>query len=503
MRDLEPFRSLPRVDRSILGPRGRRSLDIDAVTAVHEEVEVDLARSPALARSTAAPPFEGLERAEQRESSGLRVAGIALDVDRDCRVAELGLVGHAPGRGRIQSRDVAHSDAGKGIQRVDRVGDGRVGIAEVRPEADVGADPRSRRHRIEPYYPAMAPEVDVAILHLEAAADAGPLTRATAAARLDNAERHRSGFRAAGASRVDVLAGPPDGRSFGERVRDVVADIGEGGLVILGSGAIPLATTADRRELVAVASSDAPRALTNNEYSADVIAVSRARSVLTRVPDLETDNALPRWLEEVAGVSVEDRRGRRRLGIDIDGPLDLVVLGPGWASALGAGDAERVHASLDGVRRVTADAGGELLVAGRVSASNLAWLESHTQSRTRALVEERGLRTRRASQRPAASVLGALLDRDGPASLGDHLAGLADAAIVDTRVLLAHRFGADEKGWPIAEDRFASDLLLADRIADPWLRELTASAAGVSIPVVLGGHTLVGPGLPLALGPRR
>jgi hypothetical protein len=100
-------------------------------------------------------------------------------------------------------------------------------------------------------------------------------------------------------------------------------------------------------------------------------------------------------------------------------------------------------------------------------------------------------------------VLGALLDRDGPASLGSHLARLADAAIVDTRVLLAHRFGADEAAWPIAEDRFASDLLLADRIADPWLRDLTASAAEAPIPVVLGGHTLVGPGLPLALGRRR
>ena len=349
----------------------------------------------------------------------------------------------------------------------------------------------------------MTAEVDVAILHLEAAADAGPLTRATATARLQNAERHRSGFLEAGADRASVLAGAPDGRSFGERVSDLVADIGEGGLIILGSGAMPLATTGDRRELVAVATSEVPRALTNNHYSADVIAVARARSVLGPVPDLETDNALPRWLEEVAGVPVADRRTRRRLGIDIDGPLDLVLLGRRWASALGAGDAERAHASLDGVRRVAADPGGELLVAGRISASNLAWLESHTQSRTRALVEERGLRTRRAGQRPAASVLGAVLDRDGPASLGEHLALLADAAIVDTRVLLAHRFGADEKGWPIAEDRFASDLLLADRIGDPWLRELTASAADASIPVVLGGHTLVGPGLPLALGPRR
>ena len=70
------------------------------------------------------------------------------------------------------------------------------------------------------------------------------------------------------------------------------------------------------------------------------------------------------------------------------------------------------------------------------------------------------------------------------------------AAIVDSRVLLAHRLGADEARWPAAEDRFASDLLLAERIADPWLAELTTSAAAATIPILLGGHTLVGTGRP-------
>ena len=105
-------------------------------------------------------------------------------------------------------------------------------------------------------------------------------------------------------------------------------------------------------------------------------------------------------------------------------------------------------------------------------------------------------------QRPARSVLGALLERDGPAALGGILTEVGEAAFVDTRVLLAHRLGVDEAGWPTAEDRFASDLLLHERIADPWLRDLTRSAAESPIPVVLDGHTLVGPGLRLAIGRR-
>jgi hypothetical protein len=94
------------------------------------------------------------------------------------------------------------------------------------------------------------------------------------------------------------------------------------------------------------------------------------------------------------------------------------------------------------------------------------------------------------------------VDRDGPGALGRLLAELGDGAIVDTRVLMAHRFGADEAGWPPAEDRFAGDLLLPDRIADPWLRALIAGLRDAPIPVLAGGHTLVGPGIRL-LAARR
>jgi hypothetical protein len=169
-----------------------------------------------------------------------------------------------------------------------------------------------------------------------------------------------------------------------------------------------------------------------------------------------------------------------------------------------------VRDRLAALRTLAGDPAAELLVAGRTSAADLRWAERHTRSRTRALVEERGLRTAamgealgRPNRRPARSALGLLLDRDGPGSLGAHVAALADGALVDSRVLIAHRFGADERGWPPAEDRFASDLLLADRVGDPWLAALTASAAGAPVPVLLGAHSLVGPGLALALGRRR
>jgi hypothetical protein len=318
-----------------------------------------------------------------------------------------------------------------------------------------------------------------------------------------------------------VLGGPPDGLTFGARIRALVRADRPAGLVVLGSGAIPLSTSTDTAAFVAAAATERPVALTNNRFSADIIAVAYAEA-LVDLPDLPGDNALPRWLTEVAGYEVRDLRRRWRLGYDIDGPLELILLGdPGNPPAL---NLVTLRARIDAVRAAAADRRAELLVAGRTSASTLAWVERTTAARTRAFVEERGLRAASslaqgpggdagtiqstdgptlASSRPPASLLGLLLDRDGPESLGEHLAGLADAAVLDSRVLLAHRLGADETAWPPAEERFASDLLLPDRIADPWLRALTAAAVSGPIPILLGGHSLVGPGLRLLLGARR
>jgi hypothetical protein len=360
--------------------------------------------------------------------------------------------------------------------------------------------------------------VTVLVLHPPLPADAGPLAAVLDAARRELTTRHIAAFGAAGAASV-FLVEEARAESFGARLRRLAAATHTSGLVVLGSGAMALARPADYRAFVAAAASDQPGALANNRYSADAVAVAGA-AVLRDLPDLPADNALPRWLEEVAGYRVDDLRRRPRLGFDLDSPADVVIAGgPLPAAAKGSPFGARLAA----VRSVLADRRAELTVAGRVSSGTLLALERRAACRVRALVEERGLRaasrlaqggarsstaagagSRRSAapasgshDRPPASVLGLLLDRDGPEELGRLLARLGDAAIVDTRVLLAHRLGADEGAWPPPEDRFASDLLLPDRISDPWLRAVTVGAVEAPIPVLLGGHTLVGPGLRL------
>jgi hypothetical protein len=349
--------------------------------------------------------------------------------------------------------------------------------------------------------------VTVLILHPRLPPDAGPLAGALDAARRDLARRHAAAFRAAGAATTRLVeeAGV---EPFGARLRRLAAAVATPGLVVLGSGAMALARRADHRAFVAAAASETPGALANNRFSADVVAVAGA-AVLRDLPDLPADNALPRWLEEVAGYPVADLRRRPHLGLDLDSPADVILAG----GALPATAQDSLlPARLVALRSVMNDRRAELAVAGRTSAATLVALERRCACRVRALVEERGLRAASPlaqaggegaiPARPPVSVLGLLLDRDGPEALGGLLARLGDGAVVDTRVLLAHRLGAVEAAWPAPEDRFASDLLLPHLIADPWLRALTAAALAAPIPVLLGGHTLVGPGIRL-LAERR
>ncbi len=339
------------------------------------------------------------------------------------------------------------------------------------------------------------------ILHALPDAGAGPLVSAFAAQRRANADAQALGFVAVGAE-SRVISVPGDRAAFGARLRALATDHPGSGLIILGSGSTPLATRADRAAFVAAADGQLDGSvLVNNRYSADILAIP-AGVDLRGLPDLGADNAVPNWLSG-QGIAVRDLRGRWRLQVDLDSPADVLLMqGRGTADRPPADPiAQRFTAAAMRVSAVAGDPAAELLIAGRTSADTLRWVERRTASRTRALIEERGMKTARPDQRPTRSTLGLHLDRTGPAGLGSLIEGLADAAIVDTRVLMAHHFGRDEAGWPVAEDRFASDLLLHERIQDPWLRELTESAEAASVPVLLGGHTLVGPGIRLLLRP--
>jgi CTP:molybdopterin cytidylyltransferase MocA len=353
----------------------------------------------------------------------------------------------------------------------------------------------------------------VVVFHRPAEAASPPLTRLLATAREALLDHQRRLFERARADRVVVVTDLSG--TFGERLAALAHQLGRRrGVVVLGSGAVPLLRAADAARLVAFAAGHGQGALTNNRYSSDVCAVTDT-AVLRGLPPLPSDNPLPRWLAEQRGYRVRELPGRWRLGLDLDGPLDLALLRhdrrtPGVLRALADVAGVTVPRSEE-LGNVLADPRAELLVAGRTSAASLRWLERHVACRVRAVVEQRGIRAAspraladgpggRARTGPSlrtASIAARVLAAGSPRELGAVVATFADAAILDTRVLLADRLGIDERTWPSPEDRFASDMLRPAEVRDPWLAALTAGAADARVPVLLGGHTLVGPGLRL------
>ena len=328
-------------------------------------------------------------------------------------------------------------------------------------------------------------------------------------------------FGAQGAAVAPLLPErPPDGGAFhwgrwfvaaaraaldGRGTLDAIGYAGAGSLALLADEALDELLSPLAGEVVA-----------NNRWSADAFVVAgdleRALDALGACP---TDNAAVRTLE-AAGYAVRDIVTAPWARFDVDTPLDLALLRtagrlPGTRRPSGAVGRFLAMAQLPGGRglevphlaalgAVIRDRDAELVVAGRVPTATLAHLETETACRTRAFVEERGMRSARGTGRPR-SLLATLMDRTSPADLIAELTRLGDAVVLDTRVVMAALArSADAAAWPPEEDRFASDFGDHARVGAPWLAELTAAAAAASVPVLLGGHALVSDGMHILVG---
>jgi hypothetical protein len=276
-----------------------------------------------------------------------------------------------------------------------------------------------------------------------------------------------------------------------------------------GAGSLALLDDGDMDDLLSPIPGEA---VGNNRFSTDAFVVAGdldgALSALATCP---TDNAAARTLE-AAGFAVRDLGTRPFSRFDVDTPLDLALLRlatrlPKSRSVDASVRSFLEMAQLPGGRsleipnlaaisEVMRDRTGELVVAGRVPASVLSYLERETAGRVRAFVEERGMRAAR--EFAPRSLLGALVRRSSPAELIAELERLGRAVVLDTRVLMADLAGSSEEtGWPPAEERFASDFLDPSRITTAWLRELVEAARASETPILLGGHALVSDGLRL------
>jgi CTP:molybdopterin cytidylyltransferase MocA len=286
---------------------------------------------------------------------------------------------------------------------------------------------------------------------------------------------------------------------FGPRLADLIERSDLDRVVYLGGGSLPLLDTPDLADIARCI--DPNTAVTNNAFSSDLIAFPVTDAVLEAIRTTERDNALARALEESAGLTLEELPRTVATQMDIDTPSDLAVLaltGEGQAARPGGPRLRDYLSSLDldlaryaRVLPLFTDREAQIVVAGRVGSHSWRYLERETACRVRLFAEERGLEAEgRADDRSARSLLGFYVEAAGIERFFEVISELGDAALIDTRVLLAHfAFNATR------EDRFLSDLGRYSEIADPFLRDFTHVATEAPIPIILGGHSLMSGGL--------
>ena len=277
---------------------------------------------------------------------------------------------------------------------------------------------------------------------------------------------------------------------FGDEVRGIARERHLDRVCTIGAGAGALFTVAELRALREELEASEALVLSNNYYSADLVAFTPA-SALDVIDLPTTDNPLPRRLHQQGGLSSRQLDRSAATLLDVDTPADAAVLKrhpacPQELMSLDTWDRE-LGARIDALMRLVVTPDKELVVAGRVGAPVWTFLESQTASRVRMLAEERGMQAAgRDVSGEARTALGFLYQQIGATAFFARMGELGDGMLFDTRVLFAHL------GWrPSGNDRFSSDLFRSNDIREPALREFTAAASAAPYPLLLGGQALV------------
>jgi hypothetical protein len=282
---------------------------------------------------------------------------------------------------------------------------------------------------------------------------------------------------------------------FGRRLAELIQRYRAERVLYAGAGSAPLMSPPAWQEVLDGFASSDHVVFTNNLHSSDWVAFQPAQTVVPLVADQDRDNGLAWVLANEAGLRERAMPPTAASRFDIDTPADLLIARahPGVAPHLRAmlSKLEWPAATVEGVLEVMQKEGGHLAVIGRSSSTAWAALERETMCWVRLFVEERGMiASGRMARGEARSLLADYLERVGPAEFFSALGSMAEAVLLDSRVILGAR-GL----WPPAVDRFNADLLRWEEVREPFLRSLARAASEAGIPMIVGGQSVVAGGL--------
>jgi len=289
---------------------------------------------------------------------------------------------------------------------------------------------------------------------------------------------------------VSLNTDAPSSFHFGRELQKTIAQNNIDKAFCLNGASCPLVTVQELEMICSKLQESVNTVLTNNIQSADLVA-------FTVPPNIEkaqlpaTDNSLAMVLRDSLGMHMELLPQTLGLLFDIDTPTDILVLGAGPYAGnytrKAIDDCKLDYKKINEAKNILNDEYRDIALIGRVGAPVIERLNSVLKLRLRVFSEERGMKALgRIDENKVISLLGLLIDRIDPEQFFSYLSQVADCAFIDSRVLMYHyKFKICDK------DRFLSDLGLWESVEQPWLRSFTRAAENCSIPVILGGHSLV------------
>jgi hypothetical protein len=277
----------------------------------------------------------------------------------------------------------------------------------------------------------------------------------------------------------------------GRQLAQIVQQFGGRHLLCFGGGSAPLLGDDNLEQLIGRLVASDGLVVTNNRFASDWAGWVPAATVSHWIDRLPQDNMLGWVLSSEAGLPVASLPPSAASRLDIDTPTDLLVL------RLHRGTRRHLRAYLEQLPldsaplaeavAVLATPASRVFIAGRFGPDAWAALNRVSQCWLRVVAEERGMvSSGRLARGEVYSLLAEQIELAGIEAFFERLAQQADAAFIDSRVLLAH-FGR----WPPQADRFASDLGLPQQIEDDWLQAFTYYARQAPLPVILGGQSLM------------
>jgi hypothetical protein len=284
---------------------------------------------------------------------------------------------------------------------------------------------------------------------------------------------------------------------FGHALVEIIEKQDLSSLAYFGGGSAPLISTDFLDGAYKKASgASSPYAYVNNYHSTDWMILNDTKHIPELRERIPTDNSLGWVLAHEGGIEVEAASPQAMTRLDIDTPLDLLMIKrhPNLGNALGTylEDAPvEALARVDAIRDILRTPASSIALIGRVPSYAWVELERRTQIWCRVFSEERGMiSSQRMAHGEVQSFIGQMLVELGPEEFVARLASMVDGAFWDTRVWMAAT-GL----WPPDEVRFALDLGWVDQIQDEEIRALAIEVANAPIPILSGGYSTVSGGL--------